>query len=126
MKLVITLNKNSHCLRKTVCAFPAQGTPDDWVERHPEMIRLTGRHPFNSEPPLDKLYDAGFHTPTQLHIVRNHGAVPKLEWETHEVSISGLVAKPTTLSMNELAAGKKFPVSTFPVLLPCAGRSFCC
>ena len=29
MKLVITLNKNSHCLRETVCAFPAQGTPDD-------------------------------------------------------------------------------------------------
>lgn len=110
--------------RLSLTCFPsaAQGTPDDWVERHPEMIRLTGRHPFNSEPPLDKLYDAGFHTPTQLHIVRNHGAVPKLEWETHEVSISGLVAKPTTLSMNELAAGKKFPVSTFPVLLPCAGN----
>ena len=54
-----------------------KGTPDDWVQRHPDMIRLTGRHPFNSEPPLTKLYESGFHTPSHLHIVRNHGAVPK-------------------------------------------------
>ena len=98
-----------------------KGTPDDWVERHPDMIRLTGRHPFNSEPPLDRLVDAGFHTPSQLHIVRNHGAVPRLSWDTHKVSLGGLVARPATFSMDELASGK-FPVSTFPVLLPCAGN----
>ena len=22
-------------------------TPDEWVPRHPRMVRLTGRHPFN-------------------------------------------------------------------------------
>lgn len=97
-----------------------KGTPDDWVERHPDMIRLTGRHPFNSEPPLPQLMDCGFQTPTSLHIVRNHGAVPKLDWSTHTVEISGLVNKPLTITMDDLAT--KFPQHTFPVLVVCAGN----
>jgi hypothetical protein len=48
-------------------------TPDNWVKRHPELIRLTGKHPFNCEPPLDTLYAQGFITPPSLHYVRNHG-----------------------------------------------------
>jgi nitrate reductase (NAD(P)H) len=51
-------------------------TPDDWVPRHPELIRLTGRHPFNVEPPLDRLMQHGLITPQALHFVRDHGAVP--------------------------------------------------
>jgi hypothetical protein len=31
------------------------GTADDWIRRHPELVRLTGRHPFNSEAPLPVL-----------------------------------------------------------------------
>ncbi len=31
------------------------GTADDWIRRHPELVRLTGRHPFNSEVPLPVL-----------------------------------------------------------------------
>ena len=27
-------------------------TPDNWVKRHPNLIRLTGKHPFNVEAPL--------------------------------------------------------------------------
>ena len=50
-----------------------QKTPDDWVKRHPELVRLTGRHPFNCEPPLPKLKEGGFITPQTLHYVRNHG-----------------------------------------------------
>jgi hypothetical protein len=46
------------------------GTPDDWVPRHKDLIRLTGRHPFNAEPPPDVLLDKGFITPTDLHYVR--------------------------------------------------------
>ena len=53
------------------------GTPDAWLKRHEAMIRLTGRHPFNSEPPLPKLQAAGWITPPALHVVRNHGAVPR-------------------------------------------------
>src|SRR5436190_6712776 len=56
------------------------GTPDNWVSRHPELIRLTGEHPFNCEAPLPSLMKEGFITPTSLHYVRNHGAVP---WNTH-------------------------------------------
>ena len=50
------------------------GTPDEWVPRHPDLVRLTGRHPFNVEPPLPKLMEHGFLTPASLHYVRNHGA----------------------------------------------------
>ena len=41
-------------------------TPDKWVPRHPRLVRLTGRHPFNCEPPLPDLMERGFITPTSL------------------------------------------------------------
>lgn len=34
-------------------------TPDSHVPRDPQLIRLTGVHPFNVEPPLSTLYDQG-------------------------------------------------------------------
>ena len=43
------------------------------------------RHPFNVEPPPNVLMKHGFITPASLHYVRNHGAVPKLDWDTHKV-----------------------------------------
>lgn len=36
-----------------------KGTPDYHVHRDPRLIRLTGIHPFNVEPPLTALYDEG-------------------------------------------------------------------
>lgn len=33
-------------------------TPDEWVKRNPELVRLTGKHPFNTEAPLTPLFDA--------------------------------------------------------------------
>ena len=57
-----------------------QDTPDEWIPRHPDLVRLTGRHPFNCEAPLKQLFAKGFITPTSLHYVRNHGAAPKLTW----------------------------------------------
>lgn len=45
------------------------------------------RHPLNCEPPLSMLMDKGFITPVSLHYVRNHGAVPKLDWDTHKVKV---------------------------------------
>ena len=48
-----------------------------------------GRHPFNCEPPLTKLMDAGFITPAAIHYVRNHGAAPRCEWDTHTVTLTG-------------------------------------
>ena len=101
-------------------------------------MRLTGRHPFNCEPLLPDLMKAGFITPPQLHYVRNHGAphplqdadlastatvrrlcatlagaVPKCTWDTHKLSIDGLVDQPTTFSMDDIYAmpAREIPVS---------------
>jgi nitrate reductase (NAD(P)H) len=96
-----------------------QGTPDDWVPRHECLVRLTGRHPFNCEPPLPTLMEHGFITPASLHYVRNHGAVPKCEWETHELRVEGLVDRPTTFTMKDLL---ELPSRELPVTLVCAGN----
>ena len=52
-------------------------TGDAWIARDPKMIRLTGRHPFNSEPPPSDLM-ANYITPPELHYVRNHAKVPQV------------------------------------------------
>ncbi len=53
-------------------------TPDAHVPRDPRLIRLTGVHPFNVEPPLSALFNEGFLTSPELFYVRNHGAVPEV------------------------------------------------
>merc|ERR1719408_964022 len=95
------------------------GTPDDWIPRHPDLVRLTGRHPFNVEPPLPTLMQHGFITPASLHYVRNHGAAPRIKWEEHTLSVSGLVGTPITFTMNDLLA---LPARELPVTLVCAGN----
>ncbi|KAA8499343.1 Nitrate reductase NADH 1 [Porphyridium purpureum] len=97
-----------------------KSTPDAWVPRSKELIRLTGKHPFNCEPEIGLLLDQGFFTPPSIHYIRNHGyAMKDISWETHELDIGGLVAKPITLSMDELAA---MPSVSLPVSLVCAGN----
>jgi DMSO/TMAO reductase YedYZ molybdopterin-dependent catalytic subunit len=55
-----------------------------------------------------------------MHVVRNHGAVPKLDWETHTVLVGGPVApSPYEISMDELVA---MPSSEFPITLSCCGN----
>ena len=56
-------------------------TPDSHVPRDPRLIRLTGVHPFNVEPPLTDLFNEGFLTSPELFYVRNHGAVPEVHDE---------------------------------------------
>ncbi|CAI5496522.1 unnamed protein product [Closterium sp. Naga37s-1] len=123
-------------------------TPDKWIPRHPSLVRLTGKHPFNCEPPLSRLLTSGlgsgsasdsgsaagsaapvsvprsdpasgFITPVPLHYVRNHGYVPRLDWSTWRIDISGLVSKPASLSMADLLA---MPSRKLPVLLVCVGN----
>jgi len=94
-------------------------TPDAWVQRHPSLIRLTGKHPFNVEAPPAEIYDYGFISPVNLHIVRNHGAVPKLDWDTHRIEISGNVPNPYSIGMDELT---QMPSDCFPCLVVCAGN----
>lgn len=92
---------------------------DNWIPRHPDLIRLTGKHPFNSEPPNEDVMAQGWLTPVSMHFVRNHGAVPRLQWESHRIEISGLVNRPLSLSMDQLVT---LPAVTIPVLLTCCGN----
>lgn len=97
------------------------GTPDNWIKRHPAMLRNTGAHPFNSEAPLKHLQEAGWITPPSLHVVRNHGAVPQLSWSEHKLKITG-VPKPIDLSMEQIASGEWGSIVSMPVTFICAGN----
>ncbi|GAA5958088.1 hypothetical protein JCM21900_003582 [Sporobolomyces salmonicolor] len=102
-----------------------KGTPDEWVIRDSALVRLTGKWPFNSEPPLPDLWNAGFLTPTRLFYVRNHGVVPKVtrdEAANWSLEVSGLVKNPCTLSLADLIDPSKFQTVTLPVTLVCAGN----
>ncbi|GJE85169.1 nitrate reductase [Phanerochaete sordida] len=108
---------------RVTAAADAQ-TPDNWLPRDPKLIRLTGKHPFNTEAYLTPLFDAGFLTPAHLHVVRNHGAVPKIApgtaYADWTVRVHGLVQQEAEFSLRELAA--RFPVVTLPVTICCAGN----
>ncbi|CAG7947076.1 unnamed protein product [Penicillium nalgiovense] len=100
-----------------------QGTPDDHVPRDPRLIRLTGVHPFNVEPPLTALYKEGFLTSPELFYVRNHGPVPQVcdeDIPNWEISIEGLVEKPLVLNFREVL--QKYDQITAPITLVCAGN----
>ncbi|TKW41799.1 hypothetical protein SEVIR_1G341300v4 [Setaria viridis] len=97
-----------------------EATSDAWVRRHPALVRLTGKHPFNSEPPVPRLMAHGFITPAPLHYVRNHGAVPKADWSTWTVEVTGLVRRPARLTMEQLVT--EFEAVEIPVTLVCAGN----
>ncbi|ETS83143.1 Nitrate reductase [NADPH] [Pestalotiopsis fici W106-1] len=98
-------------------------TPDNHVERDPRLIRLTGVHPFNVEAPLSDLFNDGFLTSNDLHYVRNHGAVPKVEdsevmdWD---FTVEGMVEHPIKLNLAELIS--EYEQVTYPVTLVCAGN----
>lgn len=97
-----------------------EGTDDNWVKRNPELVRLTGSHPLNCEPPLSRLMDHGFITPVSLHYISNHGHVPRASWDDWTVEISGLVKRPTKFTMSELV--KAFPPRELPVTMVSAGN----
>ena len=94
-----------------------QFSPDNWIPRSENLIRLTGKHPLNCEPKLTALFEAGLITPNEFHYVRNHGAVPRLLWETHELEVEGGKLR---LSMDELK--NDFKSINIPVALACDGN----
>ncbi|KAG7120671.1 hypothetical protein HYQ45_009343 [Verticillium longisporum] len=98
-------------------------TPDSHVTRDPRLIRLTGVHPFNVEAPLSDLYDQGFLTNKDLHYVRNHGPVPKVEDQDMldwEFTVEGMVEKPISMTLRDLIT--EYEQITYPVTLVCAGN----
>jgi nitrate reductase (NAD(P)H) len=99
-----------------------QFTPDNWIPRSPHLTRLTGAHPLNAEPELTTLFGAGLITPTQFHYVRNHGAVPKLDWDSHKLQVvdpERLCESATEFGMNEIA---EMDWICIPVTLACDGN----
>uniref|UniRef100_A0A7N0UMI4 Nitrate reductase n=1 Tax=Kalanchoe fedtschenkoi TaxID=63787 RepID=A0A7N0UMI4_KALFE len=114
------IRKGKNELEPSILDPRDEGTADTWIKRNPSMVRLTGKHPFNSEAPLTRLMHHGFITPVPLHYVRNHGPVPKANWDTWTVEIVGLVKNPIRLSMDQLV--NEFPAREFPVSLVCAGN----
>jgi len=95
-------------------------TPDKWIKRHKDLIRLTGRHPFNCEAPLSTLFNKGFITPSSLHYVRTHGATPSIKWQAHKLYIGGnACAKPFVIDMQQLVS---LPHTSLPVTLVCCGN----
>ncbi|KAE8339597.1 hypothetical protein BDV24DRAFT_175934 [Aspergillus arachidicola] len=100
-----------------------KGTPDSHVPRDPRLIRLTGVHPFNVEPPLTDLYKEGFLTSPELFYVRNHGPVPHVKDEDiphWEITIEGLVEKPLVLNFRQVL--QQYDQITAPITLVCAGN----
>lgn len=98
-------------------------TPDHWIARDERMIRLTGKHPFNSEAPLSELFSKGFLTPQNLFYVRSHGDTPRVTREQAEnwkLKVHGLVEQEVELSIKDLK--EKFPTVTLPITLVCAGN----
>lgn len=97
-----------------------KGTPDEWLPRDGRLVRLTGRHPFNVEPPMSIHNKYKFITPSSLHYVRNHGACPQLRWEDHTIVVGGsVVTNPYEIGMDELAGMEP---RELPVTLVCAGN----
>jgi nitrate reductase (NAD(P)H) len=94
-----------------------QFTPDNWIPRSTNLIRLTGKHPLNCEPELTALFDAGLITPNQLHYIRNHGPVPHLLWETHRIDVGN---GKLVLSMDDLQ--NEFEAINIAVALACDGN----
>ncbi|KAH8426186.1 nitrate reductase NiaD [Aspergillus melleus] len=100
-----------------------KNTPDNHVPRDPRLLRLTGVHPFNVEPPLTDLYKEGFLTSPELFYVRNHGPVPFVKDDdisNWEISIEGLVEKPLVLNFRQVL--QQYDQITAPITLVCAGN----
>ena len=95
--------------------------PDNWIPRSRTLIRLTGKHPLNAEADMTELFNAGLITPNKLHYVRNHGAVPRLKWEDHQLHIleTPFISKPKSYSMEDITG---FDWINIPVTFACDGN----
>ena len=78
-----------------------------------------GAHPLNAEPPLDRLRGR-FITDVANFYIRSHGAMPDLDGDTHEVRVTGQVARPFGFTAGDLKA--RFEHRTVLAVLQCAGN----
>lgn len=75
--------------------------------------------PYNAEPTPARLR-ASFWTEQADFYVRCHGDVPAIEADAHRLSVTGLVATPLTLSLDDLRG--RFRERTVAAVMQCAGN----
>lgn len=88
------------------------------TEKHPALI-VRSADPFNAGPPPDHMIRQAI-TPAGLFFVRNHGAVPAIDPDTFRLSVGGMVARPLSLSLDDLR--HLFPKLAVAATLQCAGN----
>jgi sulfane dehydrogenase subunit SoxC len=72
----------------------------------------------SSRTPLQDLY--GTITPSSLHFERHHSGVPKIDPNTHELLLDGLVERPLVFTLKDL---RRFPSVSRIHFIECAGNS---
>lgn len=82
-------------------------------------LLVHSERPYNAEPPLARLR-ACFLTPQHEFYVRSHGEVPALDEAHHRLYVSGRVAHPLELSLEELRG--RFAWRTVTAVMQCAGN----
>ncbi|KAG0021583.1 hypothetical protein BGZ80_002105, partial [Entomortierella chlamydospora] len=80
--------------------------------------------PFNAEPPLPALVNAGQITPTDIFFKRNHGPIPDISLENHQIYIGVQRNTPDiewkVISMRDII--NKWPKATVTATIQCAGN----
>jgi sulfite oxidase len=77
------------------------------------------RHPYNAEPPLDRLC-ANLLTQSADFYIRCHGNIAHLNESAHRLRVAGKVTSPLDLSMNVLRSS--FVQRSVTATLQCAGN----
>ena len=77
------------------------------------------RKPLNAEPPLGRL-GAGFLTAPDDFYIRTHGTIPGLDASAHRLRLTGKLAQPQELTLQDLRT--RFPRQTVTATLQCAGN----
>ena len=85
--------------------------------KHPELI-VHSTAPFNAEPPSAELRKH-FLTPQSLFYVRSHGDIPELDGAAHRVAVTGRLARPLALSLDDV---RRMPTRTVRAVMQCAGN----
>lgn len=73
----------------------------------------------NAEPPVDKLVEQWI-TPAELFYIRSHAPAPKVDMQSYELVVEGLVEKPLKLKYWELM--DRFSRTEMTCTLTCAGN----
>lgn len=103
-------------------ALRPDGAPTSAIGTRSAYAQPAGRTPTgatagSSLTPLQDL--SGTITPADLHFERHHAGVPAIDPASHRLVIHGMVAQPTSFSMDDL---KRFPSVTRTYFVECSGN----